>query len=407
MNLPLFIAFRYLFSKKKHNAINIISMICAGGICVATLSLVCTLSVYNGFQQLISGLYNSFDPDLKITLRENKTFDINAPDIQRIKTLDFVSVAAETLEENALVKSPGKQTVATVKGVAPEYLRLISPELVLYDGDFILSENGKDYAVIGASLAGQLEVNAHFVYPISLYAPKQGVKVNLANPEKAFNEQLLFVRGIYSVNQQDIDSKYIIVPITFAQDLFGYGLKATAIELKIKDGVNIHNAKREIGQLLGDNYLIQNRQELHEEFYRMLKIEKWITFLILTFILLIAVINVIGSLTMLIIEKKEDMQTLRNLGATSRLIRSVFLFEGWFVSLFGALAGLVIGLILCLLQQLFGLIRLNDGGLEGAFIVEAYPVSVEWTDIGLILFTVLTIGFIIAWYPVRQLRGKA
>ena len=404
MNLPLFISFRYLFSKKKHNAINIISMICAGGICVATLSLVCTLSVYNGFQQLITDLYNSFDPDLKITLRESKTFDVNNPDIQRIKMLDFVSAAAETLEENVLVKSQEKQSVATVKGVAPDYLRLISPEMVMYSGDFILSESGADYAVIGAALANRLETGVNFVTPISLYAPKQGVKVNLTNPERAFNEKQLFVIGIYSVNQQEIDNKFIFVPITFAQELFGYGQKATAIELKIKDGVNINSAKREIEKLLGSNYLIQDKQELHEEFYRMLKIEKWITFLILAFILLIAVINVIGSLTMLIIEKKDDMQTLRNLGATSRLIRSIFLFEGWFVSLLGALAGLVIGLILCLLQQFFGLIRLNDGGLEGAFIVDAYPVSVAWTDIGLIMLTVLTVGFIVAWYPVRQLK---
>ncbi len=407
MNLPLFIAFRYLFSKKTHNTINIISIICAGGICVATLSIVCTLSVYNGFQKLVSKLYNSFDPDLKITLVEGKTFDINAPEIQGVKTLDFISVAAEVLEENALVRNKEKQAAVTVKGVSPEYVHLITPDSVLYGGRFVLSESGMDYAVIGGALASQIDAGVYFVRPVSLYAPKYNAKVNLSNPEKAFNERQLFVSGIYSVNQQDIDGKYAFVSIDFARELFDYGEKATGIELKLKKGVSLNYAKNELHRLLGDKYLIQDKEEQHEEFYRMMKIEKWITFLILSFILLIAIFNVIGSLTMLIIEKKNDIQTLRNLGANSRLIRMIFLLEGWLITVFGALSGLVIGLILCLIQQFFGILKLNNGGTPDAFIVDAYPVYVEWSDIFLILFTVLFIGFIVVWYPTRQLRKSS
>ena len=405
MNLPFFIALRYLFSKKTHNAINIISMICAGGICVATLSLVCTLSVYNGFQRLVSQLYNSLDPDLKITLVEGKTFDINAPEIRQLKTLDFVSVAAEVLEENALIRNKEKQTAVTIKGVSPEYLHLIVPDSILHSGYFVLSKDD-DYTVIGAALASQLDAGI-FVHPVSIYAPKYKSKVNIANPERAFNDRQLLISGIYSVNQLDIDSKFAFVSIDFARELFEYGEKATAIELNLKKGANINRAKDELLRLLGDKYLIQDREEQHEEFYRMMKIEKWITFLILSFILLIAVFNVIGSLTMLIIEKKNDIQTLRSLGANSRLIRTVFLLEGWLTTAFGAMLGLVIGLVLCLMQQIFGIIKLNNGEMPDAFIVYAYPVYVEWPDISLILFTVLFIGFVVVWFPTKQLKKSS
>lgn len=405
MKLSFFIAFRYLFSKKTHNAINIISMICAGGICVATLALVCTLSVYNGFQELISKLYNSFDPDLKISLVEGKHFDVNASEIQQLKKLDFISVAAEVLEENALVRHKEKQTAVTVKGVSPEYLDLILTDSVLYDGFFILKEKEADYTVVGAALASQLEAGVYFVRPLSFYAPKHDAKVNLSNPEKSFNERQLFVSGIYSTGQYDIDSKYAFVSIDFAREMFDYAQRATAIELNLKKGIDLKKAKKELQQLLEDNYLIQDKKEQHEEFYRMMKIEKWITFLILAFILFIAVFNVIGSLTMLIIEKKEDIRILRSLGADSFLIKTIFLLEGWLITAFGAILGLIAGLALCLIQQHFGILKLDNGGLEGAFIVEAYPVLVEWPDVFLILFTVLTIGFLVVWYPTRQLKN--
>ncbi|MDR1729308.1 MAG: ABC transporter permease [Prevotellaceae bacterium] len=404
MNLPFFIALRYLFSKKTHNIINIISLICAGGICVATLSLVCTLSVYNGFQHLISNLFNSFDPDLRITLVEGKTFDINAPEIKELETLDFIAAAATVLEENALIRNREKQAPVTVKGVSPEYLHLIQPDSVLRSGYFVLKDEDEDFTVIGAALASQIDAGIYFVNPVSLYAPKYNAKINLSNPEKAFNERNLFVSGIYATNQQEIDVKYAFVSLDFARELFDYGEVATAIELNLKKNADIRQAKAELQSILGENYLVQDKKEQHGEFYQMMKIEKWITFLILSFILLIAVFNVIGSLTMLIIEKKNDIQTLRSLGASSRLIRTIFLLEGWLITVFGALLGLITGLILCLIQQFFGIVKLNTGGMPDAFIVDAYPVYVQAADIFLILFTVLFIGFTVVWFPTRRLK---
>lgn len=407
MNLPFFIAFRYLFSKKTHNIINIISMICAGGICVATLSLVCTLSVYNGFQQLIAQLFNSFDPDIRITLAEGKTFDVNLPEIQQVKIVDFIATSAFILEENALIRNKERQVPVTVKGVNPEYLQMIPTDSILYNGYFVLTQEDDNYAVVGAALANQIDAGVYFVNPVSLYAPKYNAKINLSNPEKAFNERQLYVSGIYATNQQEIDGKYAFVDIDFARELFDYGATtATAIELNLKKGTNIYQAKTELHRILGDKFKIQDKEEQHEEFYRMMKIEKWITFLILSFILLIAIFNVIGSLTMLIIEKKNDIQTLRSLGANPRLIRTIFLLEGWLITVFGALSGLVLGLALCLIQQFFGILKLNTGEMPDAFIVDAYPVYVQWTDIFLILVTVLTIGFIVVWFPTRQLARK-
>jgi ABC-type lipoprotein release transport system permease subunit len=400
MKLPLYIAFRYLFSKKTHNTINIISLICACGICVATIALVCVLSVFNGFQELIGSLYNHFDPDLKITLVEGKTFETTIPKIEEVKSADFVSIAAIVLEDNALIKNGDKQTAVTIKGVSPEYLNLIAADSVIYDGNFTLQRGNENYTVIGAALASQIEAGVFFVHPVSFFAPKYKAKVNLSNPERAFNEKYLYVSGIYNINQEEIDGKYAFVSLPFAQGLFEYGNKATAIEIKLTEGTSIKQAKKELQQIMGNDFKVQGKEELHD-FYKMLKIEKWITFLILAFIVLIAVFNVIGSLTMLILEKKDDIRTLRSLGANSRLIRTIFLFEGWLVTVFGVVSGIVIGLVACLAQQIFGIIKLHSNGMENAFIVQSYPVSVVWSDILIIFVTVLLIGFIVVWYPTR------
>ncbi len=376
---------------------------CGGDLCSNAFA---GLHAFGVQRVLIAKLFNSFDPDIRITLVEGKTFDVNAPEIKELKTLDFIAVAATVLEENALIRNREKQAPVTVKGVSPEYLQLIHADSVLHSGYFVLAEEDENYVVAGAALASQIDAGVYFINPVSLYAPKYNAKINLSNPEKAFNERHLFVSGIYATNQQEIDGKYAFVTIDFARELFDYGEMeaATAIELNLKKDVDIDRAKGELRRILGENYLIQDKKEQHEEFYRMMKIEKWITFLILSFILLIAVFNVIGSLTMLIIEKKNDIQTLRNLGANSRLIRTVFLLEGWLITAFGALLGLIAGLILCLIQQYFGILKLNTGEAPDAFIVDAYPVYVQGTDIFLILFTVLFVGFVVVWFPTRKLK---
>lgn len=406
MKLQLFIALRYLFSKKTHNIINLISTICAGGVCIATIALVCTLSVYNGFQQLISGIFNVFDPDLKISLVDGKTFSPETSELQTVKTLNFIEHYCPVLEDNALIRNKERQTSTTIKGVAPNYVLMISSDSIMMEGEFVVEQEGTAYVVIGGALADQIESSSQFIRPISLYAPIHNSNVNLANPEKSFHIQHYYLSGIYATGQIEVDSKYTFLPLASAQELFGYDDDVTSIELKLKKGTDVKKAEKEIADLVGERFNVQNKEEQHEDFYKMMKVEKWITFLILIFILLIAVFNVIGSLTMLIIEKEKDIITLHNLGATEKMIQQIFLLEGWLISIVGAVAGLIIGVTLCLLQQYFGFIKLSDSANENAFIVNAYPVQVEMPDILLILATILLIGLLVAWFPTRYINSK-
>lgn len=406
MKLQLFIALRYLFSKKTHNIINLISTICAGGVCIATIALVCTLSVYNGFQQLISGIFNVFDPDLKISLVDGKTFSPETSELQTVKTLNFIEHYCPVLEDNALIRNKERQTSTTIKGVAPNYVLMISSDSIMMEGEFVVEQEGTAYAVIGGALADQIESSSQFIRPISLYAPIHNSNVNLANPEKSFHIQHYYLSGIYATGQIEVDSKYTFLPLASAQELFGFDDDVTSIELKLKKGTDVKKAEKEIADLVGERFNVQNKEEQHEDFYKMMKVEKWITFLILIFILLIAVFNVIGSLTMLIIEKEKDIITLHNLGATEKMIQQIFLLEGWLISIVGAVAGLIIGVTLCLLQQYFGFIKLSDSANENAFIVNAYPVQVEMPDILLILATILLIGLLVAWFPTRYINSK-
>lgn len=406
MKLQLFIALRYLFSKKTHNIINLISTICAGGVCIATIALVCTLSVYNGFQQLISGIFNVFDPDLKISLVDGKTFSPETSELQTVKTLNFIEHYCPVLEDNALIRNKERQTSTTIKGVAPNYVLMISSDSIMMEGEFVVKQEGTAYAVIGGALADQIESSSQFIRPISLYAPIHNSNVNLANPEKSFHIQHYYLSGIYATGQIEVDSKYTFLPLASAQELFGYDDDVTSIELKLKKGSDVKKAEKEIADLVGERFNVQNKEEQHEDFYKMMKVEKWITFLILIFILLIAVFNVIGSLTMLIIEKEKDIITLHNLGATEKMIQQIFLLEGWLISIVGAVTGLIIGVTLCLLQQYFGFIKLSDSANENAFIVNAYPVQVEMPDILLILATILLIGLLVAWFPTRYINSK-
>ena len=405
MKLQFFIALRYLFSKKSYNIINIISMICAGGICVATLALVCTLSVYNGFQQLISDVISSFDPDIKITIKEGKTFDPTLP-LNKLKTLDCIQTTCEILEENALIRHKDKQTSVILKGVSNNYTDLIPTSSITDMGSFLLEDNEGVYTVLGTALFNQINGSISFTSPISLYAPKYATKVNVANPENSFNVEHVYIGGTYATHQLEIDSKYAFLPIKYAQELFEYGNVVSAIELNIKEQTDIQQAQNKIKELLGNDYVVSNKEQQHEEFYRMMKIEKWITFLILFFILLIAIVNVIGSLSMLILEKKKDIVTLQNLGATQSFIQQLFLIEGWMISAIGAFSGIVLGVILCLSQQLFGWLKLGTESEEGTFLINAYPVSVQLSDICLILFSVLAIGILVAWIPSRYIKHK-
>ncbi len=406
MKLQLFIALRYLFSRKDHNAINVISAICAGGICVATMALICVLSGYNGFQQLIQDLFNAFDPDARITVVEGKSFSVSDERIQKVKSLDFVEVSCDVMEENALIRNDERQTMVTVKGVSDEYARLTNVNEVMQVGQFVLREEDEYGMIIGGALANQIDVALGFTRPVSLYVPKHDVKINLANPEKGFEEQRLFVEGIYGTNQLEIDSKYAFVDISFARRLLGYAEdEVTSLELKLRTGVDEDEALRVVSETLGPSFKVQGKKQQHEDFYRMMKVEKWISFLILVFILLIAVFNLVGSLTMLILEKKEDIDTLRNMGATDRFVRQVFLLEGWLISVFGTIVGVTVGLILCGLQKWLGIIKLGNGD-EGGFVVDAYPICISLSDVLVVLLSSLLIGLLISWFPTKYMGRK-
>ncbi|MCC8199567.1 MAG: ABC transporter permease [Tannerellaceae bacterium] len=403
MNLPFYIARRYLFSKKSHNAINIISMVSVCGVVVATIALICTLSVYNGFSDLVSSLFSDFDPELKITPRTGKVFDPGMAAIQQVRELPDVWVVGEVLEDNALVRYKERQDIVVVKGVDEQFDRLTHIDRVLLDGEFLLQDEVVNYAMLGIGLAYSLGINVGFVSPLEIYAPKRDERVNMTNPATSFNLEYAYISAVFRVNQQIYDENYMLVPLSLARELFRYETEVSALELKLADKTDVEAVKKQIRSILGEEYLVQDRYEQQEASFRMMQIEKWMTFLILSFILAIALFNVVGSLCMLMIEKQGDVRTLKNMGADHSLIRRIFLFEGWMISGFGAMIGIGIGVILCFLQQEFGWLQL--GQTTDAFIINAYPVRVELSDIIAVFVTVISIGFLSAWYPVRYL-GK-
>lgn len=403
MNLSLYIAKRYLFSKKSHNAINVISGVSVCGVALATLALVCTLSVFNGFQDLVSTFFTAFDPELKITAASGKVFDGHDIRIDKLRDLPEIEVFSESLEDNAMVQYNEKQAMVVIKGVEDNFSHLTAIDSILYGrGEMVLYDEIVDYAIPGVELTSILGTGIRFLDPLEVYAPKRGTQINVANPASSFNVSYLHSSGlVFAVNQQKYDASYILTSLKFARNLFQYDTEVSSIELKLKKGVNVEAFADKISGVLGDEFIVQNRYEQQADTFRIMQVEKLISYLFLTFILLVACFNVIGSLSMLIIEKKNDVITLRALGANDRLISRIFLFEGCLISFLGALVGVVLGLTLCLVQQEFGILTLGSGASAGAFVVDAYPVSVHWQDVLLILVTVLIIGFLSVLYPVK------
>lgn len=405
MNFPFYIARRYLFSKKSHNAINVISTISVCGVALATLALVCTLSVFNGFQDLVETLFTAFDPQLKITAVRGKVFDGQDKRVLQLKKLPEVAVYSESLEDNVMVQYQGRQAMAVIKGVEDNFDQLTPIDSILFGrGDLLLHDEVVDYAIPGIQLLSTLGSGIRFLDPLEIYAPRRGAKVNMANPSTGFVTGNLFSSGlVFAVNQEKYDASYILTSMNFARKLFQYTTEVSAINLKLKDGADTDAVKKHIQTLLGDDFRVQDRYEQQADTFRIMEIEKLISYLFLTFILMIACFNVIGSLSMLIIDKRDDVVTLRNLGASDRQIVRIFLFEGRMISLFGALAGVIFGLLLCWLQQEYGLISLGD---SGSFVVDAYPVSVHASDVIIVFVTVLLVGFLSVWYPVRFLSKR-
>ena len=405
MNFPFFIAKRYLIAKKSHNVINLISFISVIGVMVGTMALIVILSAFNGFDDLVHSLFNSFDPDLKILPATGKTFADTLHDMNRVKHLAGVMYASDVIEDNALLQYGKRQYIATVKGVSDEYTSMSGLDTMIVDGKFTLHYKNSPMAVVGQGIAISLSIGLNFINPIIVYVPRRTGRISM-NPEKAFNREIIFPSGIFAI-QQDFDQKYVIVPIAFARKLFEYTHELSAVELKLKPGSDLEKTEEEIKRLLGPDFQVKNRYEQQALLYRIMKTEKWAIFLILTFILIIASFNVIGSLSMLIIEKKEDIRTFRSLGSNGSVIRRIFLYEGWMITIVGALTGIIAGLLICWLQFRYGLVKIPG---SGSFVIDTYPVKVRAVDIIIVFFTVLGIGYLAAWYPVRfitkRLLGK-
>ncbi len=400
MKWPFFIAVRYLFSKKSHNAINLISLVSVLGVAAASLAMVCTLSAFNGFQSLLGSLYRQIDPDLKITVVEGKSFFIDNEAFAQIRQLDNVAVFCESIEENVLARYKDSQTSALLKGVSLNYDSLTDIRSCVHAGKFAPVEYDIEFACIGHGLAGILGTGNSFIDPITLYAARRKGKISTLDPTKAFQSKRILVSGSFGIDQTEVDDRYIIAPIAFVRRLTGYEpTEVGCIEIGLKDQARLAQTKQQIKQILGDGFLVQDAYEQQADFYRITRMEKWVSYLMLCFILLIALFNVVGSLSMLILEKKKDTMVLASLGANDKNIKQIFLTEGWLIAFLGAIAGIALACLLCLLQQEFGLLQLGDG----SFIVQAYPVKLKFSDLVAVLLTVMAISIPSVWWPVRYI----
>lgn len=372
---------------------------------MATLAMVCTLSVFNGFQDMVATFFTAFDPQIKITSVKGKVFDGSLPVFQNIKSMPEIAVYSESVEDNAMVQYKGRQVMAVIKGVEDNFDKLTPIDSILFGrGELVLHDEVVDYAIPGLQLLSTLGTGIRFLDPLEIYAPKRGTRINMSNPMSSFVSDELFSSGLtFTVNQEKYDASYILTSIGFARRLFQYTTEVSAINLRLTPNANEDEVISQLKKTLGDEFRIQNRYEQQADTFRIMEIEKLISYLFLTFILMIACFNVIGSLSMLIIDKKNDVNTLRNLGVSDAQIVKIFLFEGRMISFIGAVAGVLIGLALCLIQQEYGVISL---GQSGSFIVDAYPVSVHAWDVIAVFVTVLVVGFLSVWYPVRYLSRR-
>ena len=406
MNFPFFIARRYLFSKKSTHVINVISSISVIGVAVATMALVIVLSVFNGFHDLVASLFTSFDPQLKVVPVEGKTAPSEDPILTQIRLLPEVDVATETVEDQALAIYQGKQAMVKIKGVEDNFSELSHITDILYgDGTYSLHAANLEYGILGIRLAQTMGIGAQWDGYLKIYAPKKEGQLDLSNPGEGFVADSLNSPGVlFSVRQSKYDKNYIVTSIAFARNLFGQQGMLSDLEIRLKEGSNLNAVKAEMQKIAGTKYKVLDRFEQQEDTFKIMSIEKLMAYIFLTFILVVACFNIIGSLSMLIIDKKNDVVTLRNLGANDKQITRVFLFEGRMIAVIGAVIGIGLGLLLCLLQQQYGFVRLGES--EGSFIVDAYPVSVHYTDVAIIFVTVIAVGWLAVWYPVRALSKR-
>lgn len=402
MSFPFYIAKRYLFAKKSHNAINIISLISLFGVAFGVAALVIVLSIYNGFDSLIKKMYSTFDAELKVSLVEGKTFSSKLPELEKLRQLDGVAVFVETMEENAVFRCEEKQYIGMIKGVSRNYSELTGIDTMVIDGKFDLWNGDQPQAIVGQGVALNLNARISQFYPLTIYVPKRG-KLTSLSPEKSLTTRGVFISGVFAI-ESEFDSKYVIVPVEFARELLDYNnQEVTSIEIKAKAGVKIEDLQKRIQEVLGPKYKVLNRFQQNEVLFRTMKSEKLAIGLILSFILVIASFNIIGSLSMLIIDKRNDVETLKSMGADNGLIQKIFMAEGMLISLGGTVMGTILGLLICWLQIAFGFLKLQG---SGSFIIDAYPVDIQILDISSVLAIVIIIGYLAARFPVRIITKR-
>jgi lipoprotein-releasing system permease protein len=395
MRISSFIARRYLFSKNNPNAINIISGISVMGFAVGAMALVTVLSVFNGFESLVQSLYNSFDPDLKITVVQGKVFQENAIPLEKIRGIEGVGDLALVLEENVALRYDERQTIATMKGVSPGFSRINKLDSMMYEGQLLLQRGETDYAVPGYGVAARLGVSPYNDFArIGIYVPKRGKAITY-NPEKALNQEFVYPSGIFNIDD-DLNNKYILLPLRLARRLMDYDTEISAVEIRLNPDARHGTVKKQIKALLGNNFEVKDRQEQQEILYKVFRYEKWATALIMGFIMILLTFTVISSLTMLVMEKRRDISVLRSMGAGDGMLRWIFLKEGLLIALMGGCIGLLAGFAVCYLQQEYGII--GFGGME-TFIINAYPVKMKWMDFMLIFIFILFLGICTSWLP--------
>ena len=416
MNLPVFIAKRYLFAKKSHNVINIISYISVVGIALGAFALVAVLSVTNGFNKFIKSLYSSFDSDIRITVVEGKVFDPTTEDFQKIKSLAGIASFSEVLEDNVLIEyQPFEQindydqarapriAIARMKGVDNSYIQTSDARKLLdtmyYDGEFKLRHGSIEQTVVGRGLAEQLGLRGS-IKPLKVWIPKRGTKVSPTNPAQSMLQEYIYLAGVFNADK-NIDSRYFFTTIEFARYMLDYTVEVSAVELRLKKGENPDKIQQQLQQMLGPYFSVKTRFQQNETLYRVMSSEKFAIYLILIFMAIIISFNIVGSLTMLMVDKKKDVETLQSMGADTNLIKRIFLYEGWFISIVGATVGVILGVIVCLIQQYFEIISMPSG-----FLITAYPVQIQVLDVFLVLVIVIAMGYLIARMPVSYLAKR-
>ena len=400
MNVPFYIARKYFFSSKKINYVHILSLVSQFGIAIGTIALVLVMSVFNGFENLVLDMYNVFDPHIRVTSNEGKNFDSDEVN-KVIGDIDGVANFSSVLEEKILVEYNSKQYIAVIKGVDENYRELTNFDSLIVDGGYIDDFKSNNVAMVGRGIAYYLSMHIGSVFDnLRVYLPNRDSK-NLLKLEKAFTSSSISPVGVFGV-QQEIDSKYIIVPLNFVQDLINRDKYVSAIEIKLKSSDSMINIQNLLKEKLDSKYLIQNRFEQQEFLYKILNTERLVVVIILLFIVLIASFNIISSLIILIIDKKKDIESLFNFGVENHSIKQVFIYKSMLGVFVGSFSGIIIGFILAYLQQEFGLIKMG----AGSFVIDAFPVSIKLNDIIIIQLIVLLIGLLASWFTSRLMLNR-